>query len=107
MRWLDQQDEFKDVSLMARTCVYIDSGREWTALQRYDFDDAGLLSREFADLLQKLMELSWDGFMGYGTRRELYWPAAARSLSCFVTADVNVFCANFPRTQSVFRRIAF
>jgi hypothetical protein len=60
MRWVVQESEFTEIFLRSRTCVYIDSGREPTPLIRLTFDDAGIRTEEFANLLQKLMECSRD-----------------------------------------------
>lgn len=60
MRWIITEAEFKEIFLRARTCVYIDSGREPTTLRRLTFDDAGVCTHKFADLLQRLMECSGD-----------------------------------------------
>jgi hypothetical protein len=60
MRWVVEASEFEEILLRARTCVYIDSARETTALARLTFDDAEIRTHKFADLLQKLMEYSSD-----------------------------------------------
>jgi hypothetical protein len=60
MRWIKQEAEFRDIFLRARTCVYIDSGREQTALLRTTFDDAEIRTLKFGDLLQSLINCSSD-----------------------------------------------
>jgi hypothetical protein len=60
MRWIDDVDEFKRVHLEARRCVFIDSGREETTLQRLEFDDAELQSDEFFGLIKMLMQWASD-----------------------------------------------
>jgi hypothetical protein len=60
MRWIVQESEFKEIFLKARTCVYIDSGREATALKRFSFDDIEIGTTPFGNFLHKLMELSSD-----------------------------------------------
>lgn len=60
MRWITDETEFTEIFLRARTCVYIDSGREPTALTKLTFDDAQICTYEFSDLLQRLMEHSND-----------------------------------------------
>ena len=40
MRWIEEKAAFDKLFLEARTCIYIDSGREQTTLQRLIFDDA-------------------------------------------------------------------
>jgi hypothetical protein len=60
MRWIVQQAEFKEVFLRARTCVYIDSGRETSHLKRFSFDDIEIGTAPFGNFLQKLMEISPD-----------------------------------------------
>jgi hypothetical protein len=59
MRWVMEEAEFRKIFLEARTCVYIDSGRESSRLQRLIFDDAMTCTFAFAELLQNLME--WSG----------------------------------------------
>jgi len=58
--WLEDKNIFEKVFLEARTCVHTDSGRLPTELQKLTFDDAEICTRQFADLLQKLMEWSDD-----------------------------------------------
>lgn len=60
MRWVEDKDDFRKVFLEARTCVYIDSGREPTTLQRLTFDDAEICTIKLAAFLQKLIEWSCD-----------------------------------------------
>ncbi len=60
MRWVTQEAEFKRISLEARTCVYIDSSRIATPLQRLVFDDAQTCTPEFAEMLQSLMAFARD-----------------------------------------------
>jgi len=60
LRWVNYQNDFESVYLKARTCVFVDSGREPTTLQRLIFDDATLCTTGFALLLQMLMEMSHD-----------------------------------------------
>src|SRR5438309_290853 len=65
MRWIENKDEFRKIFLQARTCVYIDSGREATPLQRLTFDDAAISTSKFAELLQNLMKWSTDSAAHY------------------------------------------
>ena len=58
VRWIEEKTEFEDVVKSAYTCVYIDSGRETTALRRLTFDDANILTQPFRELLIVLMERS-------------------------------------------------
>lgn len=60
MRWIEQKAEFERIFLGAKTCVYVDSGREPTTLQRLTFDDAEICTRVFAEFLQKLIDWSGD-----------------------------------------------
>ncbi|HWH60182.1 MAG TPA: hypothetical protein VN682_21320 [Terriglobales bacterium] len=65
MRWITDEAEFREIFLRARTCVYIDSGREPTALKRLDFLDVSICRHEFANLLQTLMERSGEAMTHY------------------------------------------
>jgi hypothetical protein len=65
MRWITEKTEFTRIFLEARTCVYIDSGREPSALNRMVFDDAITRTDEFAEVLQHLMEWSGDKACNY------------------------------------------
>lgn len=65
MRWITQEPEFRDIFLRAREGVYIDSARTPTTLRRLLFDDAEICTRQFANLLQKLMEYSGDAVAHY------------------------------------------
>jgi hypothetical protein len=65
MRWIEDKTEFDKLFLEARTCVYIDSGREQTTLQRLIFDDAEIRTKKLASLLQCLMEWSGDRVANY------------------------------------------
>jgi hypothetical protein len=65
MSWLEDKSSFKKVFLEARTCVYTDSGRLPTTLQKLTFDDAEICTHKFADLLQMLMEWSDDDMCSY------------------------------------------
>ena len=65
MRWVEDKSRFEKVFLEARTCVYTDSGRLPTTLQKMTFDDAEILTLQFADLLQMLMEWSNDDICSY------------------------------------------
>jgi hypothetical protein len=65
MRWVIQEPEFKSIFLRARDAIYLDSGRTPTALRRLTFDDAEVCTLHFANLLQKLMELSGDSIAHY------------------------------------------
>jgi hypothetical protein len=59
MRWITEEEEFKKLILDTRTCVYMDSGRTETKLQRLQFDDAFFRTPRFGLLLKTLME--WSG----------------------------------------------
>jgi len=65
MHWLEDKSRFENVLLAARTCVYMDSGRLPISLRKLTFDDAGICTGQFADLLQKLMEWSDDDLCSY------------------------------------------
>jgi hypothetical protein len=65
MRWIEGKDDFEKVFLEARTCVYIDSGREQTRLQRLVFDNVEVGTTKFANLLQFLLEWSGDATANY------------------------------------------
>jgi hypothetical protein len=58
--WITDDEEFKQLLLQCMTCVFIDNGREPTSLIRLLFDDAGIATRAFASLLQRLLERSGD-----------------------------------------------
>src|ERR1044071_3757328 len=60
MRWIEGDAEFAQILLRARTCIYIDSGREARSLKRLNFDDAQICTDEFANLLQTLIKRSGD-----------------------------------------------
>jgi len=60
MRWIEKKADFERTFLEAKTCVFIDSGRYQTSLQRLIFDDAEICTTKFANLLQLLMEWSDD-----------------------------------------------
>ncbi len=60
MEWLEEKSRFEELLLVARTCVYTDSGRLPTSLRKLTFDDAEICTVQFANLLQKLMEWSDD-----------------------------------------------
>jgi hypothetical protein len=65
MRWIVEKPEFTRIFLEARTCVYIDSGREPTLLRRMVFDDAGMVTPDFAKMLQRLMGWSEEPVCNY------------------------------------------
>jgi hypothetical protein len=65
MRWIEEKAAFDKLFLEARTCIYIDSGREQTTLQRLIFDDAEIRTTKFATLLQCLMRWSGDQVANY------------------------------------------
>lgn len=58
--WISDGEQFTELFLQCMTCVFIDNGREPTSLVRLSFDDAGICTRKFAALLQKLLEYSGD-----------------------------------------------
>jgi len=58
--WIGDDKQFNELFLQCMTCVFIDNGREPTSLVRLSFDDAGIGTRAFASLLQKLLEWSKD-----------------------------------------------
>ena len=58
MRWITDEEEFDKIMLDARSCVYMDSGRVKTELQRLQFDHASLRTDQFSLLLRTLMEWS-------------------------------------------------
>lgn len=60
MRWIVDDAKFREIYLRSRTCIYIDSGREPTNLERLTFDDAGVCTPELGNLLQALMKRSGD-----------------------------------------------
>ena len=55
MRWVEDENDFKRIFLEARTCAYIDSGRQPSSLLRLVFDDSMTVTSRFAELLQDLM----------------------------------------------------
>jgi hypothetical protein len=59
-QWISDDKQFEELFLECQTCVFIDNGREPTSLIRLSFDDAGICTRSFAALLQKLLEWSGD-----------------------------------------------
>lgn len=59
MRWITDQEEFKQILRDAITCVYTDSGRNETNLQRLQFDDGFFGSKDWSFLLKTMME--WSG----------------------------------------------
>lgn len=59
MRWITDEEEFKKIMLDVYSCVYMDSGRVKTELQRLQFDDMSLCTHKFGFLLKTLME--WSG----------------------------------------------
>ena len=65
MHWIEDKNRFEQVFLEARTCVYTDSCRLPTTLQKLTFDDAEICTPQFANLLQKLMEWSDDDYCSY------------------------------------------
>lgn len=69
MEWISEDDQFKELYLQCMTCVFIDNGREPTALIRLAFDDAGIATRAFASLLQKLLNWSGDTKCSYVVMR--------------------------------------
>jgi hypothetical protein len=60
MRWVLEEEIFREIAAQAHKCVFIDSGRSSTQLRRFIFDDAELLSTEFATLIQNLLAASKD-----------------------------------------------
>src|SRR4051812_24916499 len=64
MRWLVNEQEFKEAHLRAMTCVFIDSGRESTSLHRAVFDDASVCTPDFAQLSR------WTKVFGHGCHGE-------------------------------------
>jgi len=56
IQWLDDEKQFDSILAEARRCVYIDSGRISTELTRLSFDDAGICTARFNELLQALMK---------------------------------------------------
>lgn len=62
MRWLQNEDEFHEIFLEARTCVFIDSGRYRTILNRLTFDEGHLLTDGFCNLLRYLMKSTNEPF---------------------------------------------
>lgn len=65
MRWINQESEFREILLRARTGVYLDSGRIPTPLRKLLFDDAEIRTLAFGNFLQELMELSADSKAHY------------------------------------------
>ena len=65
MRWIKRREEFDNAHGQASTCKYIDSGRYPTALKRWVFDDAQILTADFAQLLQSLIGWSADAHATY------------------------------------------
>jgi hypothetical protein len=61
MEWISDDEQFRELYLQCMTCVFIDSGRESTSRIRLSFDDAGICTGAFLNLLQKLLEWSGDG----------------------------------------------
>ncbi len=60
MKWLEDQDAFKMLYRRALDCAALDSGRGRMSLLKLIFDDAEICSKVFAELLQRLLELSAD-----------------------------------------------
>src|SRR5581483_5474725 len=59
--WIKNDEQFEELfQKKCMTCVFIDSGREPTSLSRLSFDDAGIVTRTFATLVQQLLEWSGD-----------------------------------------------
>jgi hypothetical protein len=59
--WISDAEQFNELFWKkCYTCVFIDSGREPTSLVQLSFDDAGIVTRAFAGLLQQLLEWSGD-----------------------------------------------
>jgi len=58
MRWIEDESEMNVVLSTAYGCVGIDSGRLRTCLKRLDFDEIGIESVEFANLVLLLTRLS-------------------------------------------------
>lgn len=58
--WISDDEQFKELFLQCMTCVFIDNGREPTSLIPLSFDDAGIVTRAFAALLQGLLKWSGD-----------------------------------------------
>ncbi len=56
MQWINEEKEFKKALAEARSCTYIDSGREDTNLVRLQFDDMFFGTLDWANLLTVLME---------------------------------------------------
>jgi hypothetical protein len=65
MRWIKRREEFDNAHGKASACKYIDSGRYPTALKRWVFDDAQILTVDFAQLLQQLIGWSADAHATY------------------------------------------
>lgn len=63
--WIAEKKEFESILKSAYICVYIDSGRETTALRKLTFDDANILRQPFRELLTVLMERSADDKVTY------------------------------------------
>ena len=60
MSWEANDENARQLLLEAATCRYIDSRRVRTSLLCLSFDDAATLTREFAELLQRLLRWSED-----------------------------------------------
>jgi hypothetical protein len=60
MEWLQDDEQFEKLFLECMTCVFIDNGQKPTSLVKLSFDDAGIGTRAFSSLVQKLMEWSGD-----------------------------------------------
>src|SRR4051812_24515455 len=60
MRWITDDHEFREIFLRARTAMHIDSYREKTELQKFEFDDCELCSTDFFILLKWMMLHSGD-----------------------------------------------
>jgi len=60
MEWISDDEQFRELYLQCMTCVFIDNGRESSSLMRLSFDDAGICTKAFANLLQMLLECSGD-----------------------------------------------
>jgi hypothetical protein len=69
VRWIEEKAEFETLLRSAYTCIYIDSGRETTALRKLTFDDANIVTLPFRQLLNVLMERSADDKVTYEVLR--------------------------------------
>lgn len=60
MCWVTDSEQAKELLLQAGTCRVVDSRRVATSMQCMSFDDVGTRTKEFGDLLHRLMHLSAD-----------------------------------------------